>query len=39
MKFLMLIFGIAVFIEFAMVVISFIKEYFVNKENKTKSEI
>lgn len=38
-KILSMIFGIAVFIEFIIVVFSSIKEYLINKEDKTNTEI
>ena len=38
-KFLSLIFGVAVFIELMMIIVALVKEYFINKEDKTPSEI
>ena len=39
MKFLTLILGIIVFIEFIMILVGLIREYLIDKEDKTESEV
>lgn len=39
MKFLTLILGITVFIEFIMILVGLIREYLIDKEDKTESEV
>ena len=38
-KILSIIFGITVFIEFVMILMALIREYVINKEDKTESEV
>ena len=38
-KILSIIFGITVFIEFVMTLMALIREYVINKEDKTESEV